>query len=407
MGKFLKILVPGMLVAATGVGAGDLITAALAGNNTGLVLLWAPLLGALLKWALNEGLARWQLATGKTIFEGWVTYLGPWIQWVFLVYLLIWSFMVGGALINACGSAGAGVLSFGLEFAQAKILWGVIHSILALLMVWRGGFAFFEKLMAFCVGVMFPSVIISSILVGPSWGEVFNGIFVPSLSVENLNWTLALLGGVGGSLTILAYGYWIKELGREGKQGLKESRIDLGAAYLLTGLFSVSMIILGNQLNLDGVSKAQLSIALANELAVSLGPVGKLLFTLGFWAGVFSSMLGVWQGVPYLFTDFMVTRQKLKIETFEDSVYYKSFLVSIAILPMVSLGMNFQAVQLVYAVMGACFMPLLALTLLIMNNKTEWVGKDFQSGWFVNLLLVLTLIFFSYSGLLKIKGLFS
>ena len=48
------IVAPGILVAATGVGAGDLITASLAGAHVGTTILWAVLVGALLKWTLTE-----------------------------------------------------------------------------------------------------------------------------------------------------------------------------------------------------------------------------------------------------------------------------------------------------------------------------------------------------------------
>jgi len=44
----LSLFIPGMLVAATGVGAGDLLTASLAGSRFGLTLLWAAWVGALL-----------------------------------------------------------------------------------------------------------------------------------------------------------------------------------------------------------------------------------------------------------------------------------------------------------------------------------------------------------------------
>jgi len=92
-----------MLVAATGVGAGDLLTASLAGSRFGLTLLWAAALGALLKWYLNEGIARWQMATGTTLVEGWVTRLGFWVRWVFGAYLIAWAVFTGGALASACG----------------------------------------------------------------------------------------------------------------------------------------------------------------------------------------------------------------------------------------------------------------------------------------------------------------
>ena len=91
-------IVLGLLVAATGVGAGDLITASLAGSNLGLVILWAAVAGALLKWVLNEGIARWQMATSSTFLEGWVKHLGGIVRWVFFAYFLAWSYIVVGAL---------------------------------------------------------------------------------------------------------------------------------------------------------------------------------------------------------------------------------------------------------------------------------------------------------------------
>ena len=82
--SFLITIRPGLLVAATGVGAGDLATAAFTGNKLGVTILWVVLLGASLKFVLNEGLARWQLATGQTLLEGAVIRLGPVISFIFL-----------------------------------------------------------------------------------------------------------------------------------------------------------------------------------------------------------------------------------------------------------------------------------------------------------------------------------
>lgn len=46
---------PGILLAATGVGAGDILTTSLAGSEVGLTLLWAVAGGALLKFVLTGG----------------------------------------------------------------------------------------------------------------------------------------------------------------------------------------------------------------------------------------------------------------------------------------------------------------------------------------------------------------
>ena len=76
----LVVVGPGLIIAATGVGARDLIAVAVAGSKYGYALAWAAIVGTVLKYALNEGLARWQLATGTTLLEGWVRHLGRWVQ---------------------------------------------------------------------------------------------------------------------------------------------------------------------------------------------------------------------------------------------------------------------------------------------------------------------------------------
>ncbi|MGD8528679.1 MAG: Nramp family divalent metal transporter, partial [Methyloceanibacter sp.] len=61
---------PGLLLAATGVGAGDLATGSFVGSLLGTAVLWAVVVGALMKFFVTEGLARWQIATGETLLEG-------------------------------------------------------------------------------------------------------------------------------------------------------------------------------------------------------------------------------------------------------------------------------------------------------------------------------------------------
>ena len=100
-----QYLGPGFVVAATGVGAGDLIAASVAGARYGTIILWAALLGGLLKFVLNEGIARWQLSAGSTLLEGWIEKLPRLVSWYFLLYLFVWAFVVAGALISFCGLA--------------------------------------------------------------------------------------------------------------------------------------------------------------------------------------------------------------------------------------------------------------------------------------------------------------
>src|SRR5690349_18955775 len=120
--NWLAAFGPGILMAATGVGAGDLLTPSFAGSQVGLVIVWAAVIGAGLKLVLNEGIARWQMGTGTTVLEGWNARLGPWFSWIFLLYFLIWSFAVGGALVSACGVAGDALMPLG-ESGRSRIIW--------------------------------------------------------------------------------------------------------------------------------------------------------------------------------------------------------------------------------------------------------------------------------------------
>ena len=181
--RLIALFTPGLLIAATGVGAGDLITSGFAGMETGTTLLWAIVFGALLKFSLTEGLARWQMATGTTLLEGWAHRLGPWIRWIFLVYLLCWSFFVGGALVNACGVAAHGIFPLHENAQTSKIVWGVTHSLAGLLLIRLGGYRVFEKVMSVCVVVMFCAVILTAVLLGPDLAAVGRGLW-PGVPAE-------------------------------------------------------------------------------------------------------------------------------------------------------------------------------------------------------------------------------
>ena len=397
--SFFSLVLPGILLAATGVGAGDLLTAGLAGSETGTVLLWAVLAGALLKWALTEGLARWQLATGTTLLEGWVWRLGGWIRWVFMAYLALFTFVVGGALATACGVAGGGLLSLG-DPETSKIVWGIVHSLVGAALVLWGGFQLFEIILSVCIGIMFVTVLATAVLIEPDWGAVVQGL-VPSIPDGEETWVLAVLGGVGGTVTLLSYGYWIREQNRRGREDVRTCRIDLLVSQATTALFGFAVILIGSRVTLEGKG-ATIALQMADQLASALGPAGKWAFLIGFWGAVFSSLLGVWQSLPYMFADFLALRRAepglRRHVDLRGTKTYRWSVVVIATVPLIMLGTSVRAIQLTYGVLGSLFLPLLALTLLIMNNRRRWVGSDFLSPLWINVLLAVALAFFSYLG---------
>ncbi len=137
---------PGILVAATGVGAGDLSGAGFAGSQLGVAVLWAVLVGAFFKFVLAEGLTRWQLATGQTLLEGVARRLGKWAGYLFLPYFLLWSYVVGTALMAANGVTLYAVFPVFEEASQGKVVFGILSSLVGLILVRRGeGLSYLRK----------------------------------------------------------------------------------------------------------------------------------------------------------------------------------------------------------------------------------------------------------------------
>lgn len=391
------LFAPGILLAATGVGAGDLLTSTLAGSEAGLAVIWAVVVGAFLKWVLGEGLTRWQLATGTTLLEGWNNRLGAGMRWLFFIYLALWSLVVGAALVSACGVAGAAVFPIG-DLDNSRLIWGVIHSMIGLAMIWRGSFKSFERVMSALVGMMFVTVVVTAVASGPDWGAVAKG-FIPSMPESGSTWILAVIGGVGGTVSLLSYGYWIREQGRDSIADLANCRLDLALGNGLTGLFGIAVIIIGSQLKLENSGNA-LAIEMADQLAQVMGPPGKWIFLAGFWAAVFSSVLGVWQGIPYLFADFWyLTRgEEVPSAGITSTKPYRMYLLALAFLPLVFLTNPVRQVQLAYGIFGAYFLPVLAASLVLLNSRAKWVGAGATTHWSLNAVLVAAVVLFLYLG---------
>lgn len=90
-----RSLGPGLIMAAAGIGAGDVVVASVTGLKFGSTLLWAIALTAALKFILTEALARWQLATGETVVRAWVTRLPRVVSVLLALYLVLWAYLVG------------------------------------------------------------------------------------------------------------------------------------------------------------------------------------------------------------------------------------------------------------------------------------------------------------------------
>jgi len=391
-----RLVGPGIVVAATGVGAGDLVATLVAGARFGYALLWAAVIGCIVKIALAEATGRYHLATGSTILEGWRS-LGRWTGWYFGIYILLWGFVYGGTAMSATALPLSALFPGLLPFW----VWGALAGLLGAAFVLLNRYAIFEAAMKLFIGIMFVVVVGLAILVAPDLGAAFGG-FVPRLPDGSVIYTLGLIGGVGGTITLAAYGYWVNAKGWHSPAWMGMMRFDNRIAYVVTGIFVVAMLIVGAEL----LHAAQIGLAggdrglldLEAVLAERFGPTVATLFLVGFFATAFSSILGVWQGVSLLFADFVRSRRVGDAGTdrtnLETSPAFRFYVFWLTLPPMILLllGEPF-ALIIAYGAFGAFFMPFLALTLLwLLNGST--VPRAWRSGWLSNALLALASIMF-------------
>lgn len=395
---------PGLIVAATGVGAADLVATVIAGQKYGYALLWAVVVGCLMKVVLVEGAGRYTLATGRTIYEGWAT-LGKWTTWYFAPYIVIWGFVYGAAAM-----AGTGLPLHSLFPGLSVTVWGIISGLIGLALVWFGHYSLFEKVCAALVGIMFVTMVIAAALTLPNIPELLSGL-APSIPEGGLINVLSVAGGVGGTITLAAYGYWIREKGWTTPGHMRVMRLDNGVAYTVTGIFVIATLIVGAELLYSAGIAVQTGdqglLDLSDVLQERYGDWAGTIFLVGFWSAAMSSLVGVWNGVSMMFADFVGHARKLPADhpsTRLGGTWYKAYILWLTFPPMIMLFFG-QPVWLIlaYGVLGAFFMPFLAVTLLWILN-TSRTPEQWRNGPVVNILMGICAALFAWLAATQLQG---
>ncbi|MFC0359483.1 iron transporter [Kytococcus schroeteri] len=391
-----SLIGPGLVVAATGVGAADLVATVIAGQKYGYALLWAVVVGCVLKIALVEGAGRYSLATGHTIYEGWRS-LGRWTSWYFAPYIVIWGFVYGAAAM-----AGTGIPLHALFPGLSVAWWGIVSGLLGAALVLLSRYDVFEKVCAALVGVMFVVMVAAAAFTLPNLPELLRGL-VPQVPAGGLVNLLSVAGGVGGTITLAAYGYWIREKGWTTPAHMRLMRTDNTVAYVVTGIFVISTLIVGAELLYSSTQSVgsgdkgllQLSDVLADRYGRAVGT----LFLVGFWAAAMSSLIGVWNGVSMMFADFAgdaLGKPEDHPDRQAGGRWYTAFVLWLTFPPMVMMFLGKPVwLILAYGVLGAFFMPFLAITLLWILN-TDRTPAAWRNRWLSNAMLVVCAALFAY-----------
>jgi len=391
----MPVFGPAIIVAAAGIGASDIIATSVAGARAGLALLWAVALGAALKAVLSEGIARWQLASRTTFLQGVAEHLPRWVLVLFAAYLGVWAVGVSGALANGCGLA-----IENLSGGRVPRSWGAVsHVLIAAFVLHSTGLGAFTKAMKFLVVAMFVTIIYCAVRSAPGPAALASGL-LPSIPAGSGPFVLSVLGGVGGSVTLLSYNY-LPQSQPPSKNRVAHMRLDIIIAYAFTGLFGMSIMLIADRVfHSIGATATDHDMIprIADMLGTSIGRVGFYVYSIGFWAAVVASLLGTWQTVPILMAECYALLRRLPAEhrtltVCPNSAVYKFGLaaLTVAAIPFAFIGRPLVVI-VSYTIVASFVVPFIAAVLFYLNTRLKWTDSSLRNSRLINGVLIVALL---------------
>lgn len=384
----LRLVGPGIVLALASVGASDMITTMNSGAEYGLALIWVFTVGILLKFVLSEAVSRLQMSGDRSLLSHLTSFGGRAFPTIFLIAELLVGLFFG-----------AGVVAVTTSILQALfpvlLFWptAVVVLLSAAILVGIGRYGLVEKAMIGFGVIMFFGIIALAI-------SVFQGQEAQAVAVETMAPTfpsgsiitvMSLIGGFGGATGIIAYSFWIREKSWRDATWKPVVRIDLFISYALVFVFAVAMSAVGAFI-LYGqgftIADNDSLFAIADSLVSRIGEPGRIVFLISFLAVVYTSVLGGFSGIAYITADCIrVLRRYPHQDKPEHDMSAKS--------------VEFRGV-LVYAAISAFILPVLAIALLVILNRSS-VPAALRNRKLSNVLLSVCFLLFGFLAVLQVK----
>ena len=345
----LRQIGPGIILAGSIVGSGELILTTAFGARWGFLFLWLILFSCVIKVFVQIELGRYALSEARPTLAAIHDLPGPsflthWMNWWWLVMLLATTFqlgaMVGGvaqALQLAFPGASPLLVSLlggpesplgGPIAARPEHPWAILTALAAAGLLLLGGYNAVEKITTAMV-VSVTAVTVVCVLALPATGypvtlgELSKG-FSFAMPAEAMAVAFGVFGitGVGAS-ELFFYPYWCLETGyarsvgprtddeawaRRARGWMRVMHLDAWVSMLVFTVATVSFYVLGaTVLHRQNLIPAGFqTIEVLSEMYVpSFGPWTKVVFLLGAWAVLFKTLYVSSAGNSRLFADFL------------------------------------------------------------------------------------------------------
>jgi Mn2+/Fe2+ NRAMP family transporter len=240
LGRALRQIGPGLILAASIVGTGELINTTSLGAEAGFRLLWLILLSCVIKVFVQVELGRYAITYGRTTLEAFDSLPGPrlgtsWICWLWLIMMLTTQAQIAamegtvgqaahmafpGASRAMADSAGRVAAAWGAYLADhQEHIWAGLTTLAAIALLLSGGYRRLELITTVLVAAVTLFTVASVLILqftpyhitAADLADGFRPV-VPTAAVLALAFSAFGITGVGAS-ELVAYPYWCIEKG--------------------------------------------------------------------------------------------------------------------------------------------------------------------------------------------------
>ncbi len=387
-----------------------MVTSLAGASGYGMALLWAILIGVVLKFVLTEAVGRLYMATGQTVIAS-LRSVGRRLPAAFFVFVLVIGLLYGAALSSVASLA----LSTLFPALPARPL-GIAIALASAALVYVGRYALFERVMSVFILVKFLGMVVLAVAMLATVDDLPGLVSTmrPRLPEGDVVTVLALIGGVGGTAGIASYSYWVREKGWQHRSWLPVMRADSAVSYAITFLFVLCTTIVGTGLLYgtgNTISGNDGLAALADPLGADLGSVARVLFLLTFFFVTLSALVGGFNALCYLLADSLRTMRGIPEADAEPHMAQNSrpFRAFVLYCAAASIAVTFMgkpvALVLTYAAFGSLILPLLSGALLVLLNR-RGIEPLYRNKVMPNVLLSGAFLLFGVLAVVQVKETF-
>jgi Mn2+/Fe2+ NRAMP family transporter len=246
------------------------------------------------------------------------------------------------------------------------------------------------------------SVLGTALWAGPSPAGILRGTLGFEMPEQvgpfgSLLLAVSMLGAIGGSIMNLVYPYFLDAKGWRGPQYRRLQTYDFLLAILVMIVLDVAVWTLGAELVHGSGQHIHSLDDLSRLLSDVLGPGGRVLFYLGLFAAVYTSLIGNAFGLGLLASHAYLRFRagSLPLATdYRTHPTYRLVAIWILVSPLVWTipGMpGFVRLTLIGNSVPVILVPILAIGLFWITASSRYIGAQYRNHWWENLVMIVVL----------------